>query len=219
MTTVTPTSEKILEVAMPLFAERPFDAVSTRQIAKLAGVNLSAISYHFGGKEGLYQAIFEKIVDELEPVRVGFQLFVEKSIQSLASEVASQHAFAKHIVNLILETVLTHKDSRWRMQLILREIQTHGPNFDLVVKGHILKMQNMMCRCVGAIMDKEAASPEVILTSQSIFNLCLQYSMNEELLRLQLQVSHHEDPAINLIKRITVSQICGMLKIPDIVDT
>jgi AcrR family transcriptional regulator len=210
------TSEHILDIALPLFAERPFDAVSTRQIAKQADVNLSAISYHFGSKEGLYTAIFERIISDLAPVRAGFEQFIEKSIDHLSDNPSYQYAFCKQVVELILGTVLTHKNSRWNMQLILREVQTQGPNFDLVVAGHVLKMQNMMCQCVAAIMKEETSSPVVILTSQSIFNLCLQYSMNQELIRLQLDLSDSETSAVDLIKAVSISHICGLLKIPEI---
>lgn len=47
-----------MQTALKLFATQGFDATSTRQIAKGAGVNLSAMSYHFGSKEGLYKAVF-----------------------------------------------------------------------------------------------------------------------------------------------------------------
>lgn len=46
--------QRLLEVAVKLFAERGLEGTSVRDIAKEAGVNLSLVSYYFGGKEGLY---------------------------------------------------------------------------------------------------------------------------------------------------------------------
>ncbi|MCG8692946.1 MAG: TetR family transcriptional regulator, partial [Minwuiales bacterium] len=51
--------ERLLDAAVGLFAERGFDGVSTRELVSRAKVNLSAITYHFGGKEALYRAVFE----------------------------------------------------------------------------------------------------------------------------------------------------------------
>jgi TetR/AcrR family transcriptional regulator, regulator of cefoperazone and chloramphenicol sensitivity len=49
---------KILITALELFAEYGFERTTVRQIAKKAAVNISAISYYFGDKAGLYQAAF-----------------------------------------------------------------------------------------------------------------------------------------------------------------
>ncbi len=53
------TRERILETAKRLFADRSFEGVSIRDITGAAGVNTSMISYYFGGKDGLYEAIFD----------------------------------------------------------------------------------------------------------------------------------------------------------------
>lgn len=60
------TKEKILAVANDLFAKNGFDGTSIREIAKEAGVNLAAISYHFGNKEHLYKEIFISAYNYLE---------------------------------------------------------------------------------------------------------------------------------------------------------
>jgi len=49
---------QIMEVAEQLFAEKGFDGTSVRDVAKKAGVNLAMISYYFGSKEKLMEALF-----------------------------------------------------------------------------------------------------------------------------------------------------------------
>ena len=46
----------ILIEAEKLFSEQDFDAVSVRDIAKEANVNIAMISYYFGSKEKLFEA-------------------------------------------------------------------------------------------------------------------------------------------------------------------
>ena len=48
------TRDKILKTAHRLFAEKGFNAVGVRELAKEADVNVAAINYHFGNKETLY---------------------------------------------------------------------------------------------------------------------------------------------------------------------
>jgi AcrR family transcriptional regulator len=53
------TAVNILHAARDLFAEKGFRNISTRLIAKKAGVNEVTLFRHFGTKTALYEAIFE----------------------------------------------------------------------------------------------------------------------------------------------------------------
>ena len=49
---------QIIETAEKLFADKGFDGTSVRDIADDAGVNVAMISYYFGSKEKLLEALF-----------------------------------------------------------------------------------------------------------------------------------------------------------------
>ncbi len=49
---------QIMEVAEDLFAEKGFNGTSIRDIAERAQVNLAMVSYYFGSKEKLLEALF-----------------------------------------------------------------------------------------------------------------------------------------------------------------
>ena len=61
---------RILDAAEELFGEQGFDRVSIRHITTKAGVNLAAINYHFGSKEDLIAAIFERRVVPVNNARL-----------------------------------------------------------------------------------------------------------------------------------------------------
>lgn len=56
----TPVREAILDAAEELFSVNGFEAVSMRDIAQASGTNLGSISYHFGSKDGLLRAVYER---------------------------------------------------------------------------------------------------------------------------------------------------------------
>ena len=62
--------ERLMDAAFTLFLECDFNKVTTRQIAALANTSLSMISYYFGDKQKLYNAMvryqFKEIGDALE---------------------------------------------------------------------------------------------------------------------------------------------------------
>jgi AcrR family transcriptional regulator len=58
------TYERLILAGLKLFSEYGYDATSTRMIAQEAGVNLSAISFHFSGKERLLNACLEFVAEK-----------------------------------------------------------------------------------------------------------------------------------------------------------
>ena len=51
------TRRALIEAATTVFAEQGYDAGSVRAITGRARANQAAITYHFGGKEGLYREV------------------------------------------------------------------------------------------------------------------------------------------------------------------
>jgi AcrR family transcriptional regulator len=64
------TRSRILDVAEELFGEQGLDRVSIRDITRKARVNLAAIHYHFGSKEDLIAAVFERRVVPVNEARL-----------------------------------------------------------------------------------------------------------------------------------------------------
>ena len=56
------THRRLLDAALLIFAERGFEASTTRQICEQAKANPAAVNYHFGDKLGLYKAVLQNVV-------------------------------------------------------------------------------------------------------------------------------------------------------------
>lgn len=69
--------EKLVTAGKKLFAAKGYPGTSVRDIAKAAGVNVSMVSYYFGGKEQLYTHIVEGFADEIR------SLFTPETIAEL----------------------------------------------------------------------------------------------------------------------------------------
>jgi len=63
------TRERILDSAEELFAERGIVETSLRALTRHAGVNLAAVHYHFGSKEGLLDAVVERLAAPINSAR------------------------------------------------------------------------------------------------------------------------------------------------------
>ncbi len=59
------TRTRILDAARQLFAAQGYGGAAARDIASAAGVTVGALFHHFGSKAGLFRAVFEQLVGEL----------------------------------------------------------------------------------------------------------------------------------------------------------
>lgn len=65
------TRERLLLAAEALFLELGYDGTTLRLVATRAQANIAAANYHFGGKDGLLQAMLARRFDTLADARLG----------------------------------------------------------------------------------------------------------------------------------------------------
>lgn len=65
MNEIEATRDRLITTAQRLFARHGFRGASVRRITEAAGTNLGAITYHFGSKDALYQAVLIRLIDPL----------------------------------------------------------------------------------------------------------------------------------------------------------
>ncbi len=108
------TRRRLLNAALDLFGSLGFEATSTRALAERAGVNLPAIQYYFGSKEGLYRAVIQQIVERIETHAgpVGARITAALAGQPSRPELlALLFDMTDVMVALILEETLADRDS------------------------------------------------------------------------------------------------------------
>ena len=71
------TKEKILQAAICLFAQKGIKGTTTRDIVAEAQVNIAALHYHWGGKEDLLMAVYQRIMTEV--ATLGLNVFQSPS--------------------------------------------------------------------------------------------------------------------------------------------
>jgi len=107
----------LIQAAQKCFGTEGYDRTSTRDIAKAAGVNISLISYHFQGKEGLLRACLE----EMSAGGVEMAERVLKKPTSIEDFKTRLQIFTEEFLRVHMQ----HSDTSC---LMLREITTGTPN-------------------------------------------------------------------------------------------
>ncbi len=68
--TIPDTRARILDAAETLIAERGFRAFSLRELTRAARVNLAAVNYHFGSREGLVAEVLARVIRPINQQRL-----------------------------------------------------------------------------------------------------------------------------------------------------
>jgi AcrR family transcriptional regulator len=106
------TRDRLLLAARSVFAERGFAGASVREITAAACANLGAVTYHFGSKQGLYEAV----------VAEAFRPLLERLASPLAPGVPVLDDVERRL-RLVFEHLHANPDLQF---LVLQQIGRHG---------------------------------------------------------------------------------------------
>jgi AcrR family transcriptional regulator len=99
------TKEKLLDAAELLFAREGYHSTSLRALTAEAGVNLAAVNYHFGGKEALVGAVFERRLKPLNKIRM-------EQLQALREGAGDRGTpAAEEILRAFIEPIVEYRSS------------------------------------------------------------------------------------------------------------
>ena len=161
---------RILEAALDLFAAHGFDGASTRSIAECACVNLPAIQYYFGSKEGLYRAVTEQFSQQM---KAGVAPIAER----IRVELAGGRASRQHLVDLlcdmldvvvalILDDSVPNRESRQKF-FARMEVEPNAA-VDALQDEMIRHVCEPCCAIVGRLIDRPPHHEQVRLHAMTI---------------------------------------------------
>lgn len=187
------TRTKILPVALDMFGRYGFDGTKTRMIRDAAGVNLQAIPYHFGGKEGLYLATAEYLGDRIDAHVAELRGQVRGRLEQLAAEgLAPSREEAGMLLGSILKkmaAVFVSDESAPWARFLLREQMEPTAAFQIIY-GRVMKpMLEVGTRLVGTMLGEDPASEHVRLRMLALIGSMLVFRMANAAVMAQMQWS------------------------------
>lgn len=193
--------DRLLDIAIREFGEKGLDGASTRGIAGAAGTAMSSITYHYGGKEGLYLAVADHITAQMAHEMLPVLNLDDTT--ALADPVAAR-AKIHHILSVFVERMMGDKSAAWSM-FIMREQLLPGAAFDRIydgVMGTVLEhLVELLCVATGAAPSDDTRIAAFLMAAQ-VFSL---RSARGALLRMSGQDAIEGAFAESLKHQITLS--------------
>lgn len=168
------TRRVLLSAAESLFAARGYSGVGIREITDQAGVNISAIKYHFGSKQQLYVETVQHAMNRGRSGLAWQRLHADPADPASPTEAAI--VLAQFIRGFLGGLLIKHQDENVNC-LICNEIAQPSEAIDSVVELFIAPGQDAMIKVIRGIVP-ELSDHECILVARSVLGQILHYQMN-----------------------------------------
>ncbi|MGZ9675541.1 TetR/AcrR family transcriptional regulator [Flavobacterium sp. GNP001] len=191
---------QIIQVAETLFAEKGFDGTSIRAIAKLAQINVAMVSYYFGSKERLLEAL---LIYRTSDLKRQLENLLQEDLQPLEK------------INKLIELYISRISSNKGIYRILHfEFSSKKREQNLEVftelrKGNLKALESIIQEGQQkGIFRKDVIIP---LITPTILGTFFHFHMNKSFFQNLLQL-HTEDLYNNYIKTNLTQHIQQTIK-------
>lgn len=151
-------NDRLLDTAVDQFGRFGPDSASTRAIAAAAGTAMSSITYHFGGKEGLYLAAAKHIASCVQE-RLEEPLGRSRATAAKDGPDAATEALLAVVDGFV--ALMTAPESTPWARFIVREQMAPSAAFDIIyaeiIEGLATYVTGLLLRIGGAGIDEHGA--------------------------------------------------------------
>ncbi len=200
------TEENLIKVATELFAKNGYDGTSVREICKLANINISLISYYFGGKKELYEKIVQRITEKVithMKSQMGFGIKPPESFNIIPKKLKINLLFKA--LDLIIDYFYSDKISDSEIMIIFREQMTSGVPIN--TEGYVI-----FKKLLASILDKDENDKEIIFRTVTIVGQIHSARIIKQFSLKMMGQSGYSKEDIQMLKQIIRDQTKAILK-------
>jgi TetR/AcrR family transcriptional regulator, regulator of cefoperazone and chloramphenicol sensitivity len=207
--------EKLLSAALDVFGRYGFDGTSTRQLSEAAGVNLQAIPYYFGSKEGLYVATAEYLVTRIDRHVGGMRQRIGARLMELAAAgeplgEEEARAFLTDMGTTMIGLFVSKESEPWA-RFIIREQMEPTEAFARVYQGLMGPMIGMAGKMIGTILYQDPASEYVRLRTLAFVGNIMIFRVAHAAVLAQMQWQSVGPEQLETLRGL-VAELVGQLR-------
>ena len=173
---------RLIEAGLQCFADRGLEGVTIREIARISGQNSAAITYYFGGKEGLYRAVLEAVMRFFR----NNVLLAEQAMGDALSRRTMSPGLAVTILKRIQRNfaigILTDAKAAQFAMLMVREQTRPSAAFEALYRDTVEPLHRMLSHILARITGDEPDSPRAVLRAHALIGQLQSFVMARETL-------------------------------------
>lgn len=190
----------IMTKCIPIFSENGYHGTTIRQITKTLGVNIAAINYYFGGKDGLYSTILQSIAcgtwEKLNKYCIG-------------QSNRHQHDAAGAILTFLhaIQEISNQDKMDYRIKLCVLEQISPSPHYNILYENLIQKAIAHLTNNFNLLFAQEHNQHFIIQTAQSCVVSALLHKTQQHTLSKFFNYTETNSEAHNRFLRNFIEQM------------
>jgi len=158
------TRQRLLEAAAEVFADGGYRRATIAKICRLAGANIAAVNYHFGGKQELYAAVFEYA-----------QRRASTEDTAAVDEAAPPEDRLRAHVATFVGRLLDPRRPAWIARLLAHELIEPTQVLDRLVRNRMRANHQLIASAIRELLGPAATAETVRLCTLSVVSQCVFY--------------------------------------------
>jgi TetR/AcrR family transcriptional regulator, regulator of cefoperazone and chloramphenicol sensitivity len=158
------TRSRLIEAATAIFAERGYQAATTREICVRARANAAAVNYHFRDKLGLYKAALKSLIGRQET------RLEERALSAMPAERA-----LRSFIQAMFEDLNGRDGEDQYTRLMAHELSDPTPGLALVVEQIIAPRARLLSGILARLTSGSVRSLRTRLAAHSIMAQVVHY--------------------------------------------
>jgi len=210
------TRDRLLEAGLEVFGEHGFSAATTRMLAEKARVNLAAIPYHFGGKEGLYRSVVEHIAGHVRQAL--YPLLEEIRLALIAGELPAPAAvlLLERLLGALVDFVVGSPEAVRFSRIILREQMSPSAAYAIVFDRIMQPLLEALAALVARARGLRETDRRLQLQAFALLGQVLVFRFGRETAVRGIGLSGYSAGETNEIREVILAQTRAMLLAPAI---
>jgi AcrR family transcriptional regulator len=197
---------RLIEAGLDLFGMRSFEGAGTRLLAERAGVNLSAIKYYFGGKEGLYLAVAQHIAERMRALLSPSLSVIRDALRRDDLSRKESLELLEELLGSVLDRFLGDPETQKWLSVIVREQLSPTNAFDVLFDA-FKPMDQALFELAARIMDAGPDDPDVRIRMFAVMGEILMFHVSPASVRRTLGWESYGPENLKAVRRIITENI------------
>lgn len=173
------TRDRLIEAGLLLFGQSGFEGTSTRALAQRADTNVASIAYHFGGKQGLFDACLLAVADRLS---VAWQGGTDMPPTTPGEAAAA----LENVLRGLVSVVVGDPQSRVMVDFVLRNVMMPVPRADRFYTVFFEARHQMLCHDWALATGRGAEDDDVRLAVFSMIGQVFYFNLARPLVERRM---------------------------------